>query len=139
MMGLPWVASVRGKPEKGRLSTKGGKGKTCRIHIKWVDQKRSKLMPKIASRRRFRSRPITFREVRKFQKSTITSNTEDAFLEASKRNNTEGPWKPLHPSGDNTGTAQGCRGLFNMITGGHKPLCYSHKMHDDTTMGYKAG
>ena len=66
-------------------------------------------------------------------------DTEDAFLEANKRDNTEGPWRPQHPNGGSTGTAQDYQGIFNMTTRGHKPLHYSCKMHHHTTMRYEAG
>ena len=65
MMGVPLAHFVI--PTKCS-SEKTGKGKTPGVGIKCLDQMRSKLMPKVASRRRFRPGTITLREIRKLKK-----------------------------------------------------------------------
>ena len=82
MMDMPLAHSVI--PTKHN-SKKSGKGKTPRIGIKWLDQMRSKLMPKVTSRKKFRSCTVILREIRKFQKSTKLLIPKMPFLRLVKK------------------------------------------------------
>ena len=65
-------------------SEKSGKRKAPRIGIKWLDQMKSKLMPKIANRKRFRPGTVALQEFRKFQKSTKLLIPKMPFLRLVK-------------------------------------------------------
>ena len=120
-------------------SKKLGKGKTPRIGIKCLVQMKSKLMPKIANRKRFRPGTVTLQEIRKFQKSTKLLIPKIPFLRLVKEIIQWDHGDYYIQVGDSTGTTQGHQGIYNPITQGHKPLYYSCKMHDNNTPGQEAG
>ena len=67
MMGILLAQSVMSTKWSGK---KLGKGKTPKISMKRLDQMKSKLMPKMAPKKRFRPGTGALWEIRKFQKST---------------------------------------------------------------------
>ena len=67
-----------------KCSEKTGKGKTPRVGVKQLDWMRSKLMPKVANRRRFRPGTQVLREIRRFQKSTKLLIPKMPFLRLVK-------------------------------------------------------
>ena len=80
MMGVLLAHSVA----HTKHAEKKGKGKTSRIGIKQLDWMKSKLMPKVANKRRFRPGTQALREFRRFQKSTELLIPKMPFLRLVK-------------------------------------------------------
>ena len=79
-MGMPLAHSV----VHTKCSEKTGKGKTPRVSVKFIDQMKLKLMPKVTNKGRFRSSTQALREITRFQKSTELLIPKMPFLRLVK-------------------------------------------------------